>query len=61
MKKILKPLITDFRKINLYGDVMVVSQTRTVYPFRGKRLDVKILGLFWVKYTYYTVRPSYYF
>lgn len=60
MKKILKPLITGFKKINLYGDGMAVEDG-VIYPFRGKRLDVKILGLFWLTYTYYTVRPNYNF
>lgn len=51
-----KWLITDFRKVNLYGDWMAISDKVMQAPFRGKRLDVKILGLFWITYKVYFVK-----
>lgn len=55
MKKFLKLLTTDYRKLSLYGDGRAINETTIQYPFRGRRIDVKILGLFWVTYTYYTI------
>ena len=60
MNKYLKPFITDFKKINLYGDGIAVEKG-IVYPYRGKRLDVKIIGLFWLTYNYFEVKPKYNF
>lgn len=56
MKKLLKLLATDYRKLNLYGDWMALEKGVMEAQFRGKRIDVKILGLFWVTYSYYTIR-----
>jgi len=50
MKKL---LITDFKKINLYGDLELLSETHTRRAFIGKVIKVKILGLFWVDYNWY--------
>lgn len=50
----MKLLITDFRKQNLYGDCHL-TETGCYYPFRGQRIQVKILGLFWITYKYYTI------
>lgn len=56
MKKvILKFLSTDKRKQTLYGDGCAISETTIHYPFRGQRIDVKLFGLLWVTYTYYTI------
>lgn len=48
-------LITDFKKINLYGDLELISATRSRCKFRGKLLKVKILGLFWITYKSYYI------
>lgn len=56
MKKLLKLLITDFKKINLYGDGCAINETTIEYPFRGRAIKVKILGMFWITYKYYTIR-----
>jgi len=49
MKKILKYLTTEFRKENLYGDCHL-EENGCSFPFRGKKIEVKILGLFWITY-----------
>lgn len=46
----IKLTITDFKKIPLYGDCELISDTRYRYAFRGKCIKIKILGLFWVNY-----------
>jgi len=51
----IKLIITDFRKITLYGDCMLESWGHS-YEYRGKLIEVKILGLFWVTYKYFTIR-----
>ena len=33
MKRVKKLLATDYRKINLYGDAMAISETVTQYNF----------------------------
>lgn len=53
--KILKLLVTDFKKINLYGDCHAISDTEIMYPFRGRAIKVKILGC-WFTYSYYTIK-----
>ena len=52
----IKLLITDYRKITLYGDLELISETHSRQAYRGKLIEVKILGLFWVTYKYFTVR-----
>lgn len=46
----IKWFITDFRKVNLYGDAMCIDEKTTKYEFRGKRLDVKLCGIIWITY-----------
>jgi hypothetical protein len=50
----LKCLITDYKKIKLYGDCHVHEKGFTYY-FRGRMIRVKILGLFWIKYKGYEI------
>lgn len=42
----IKPLITDFKKANIYGDCHAWEKDSWFYPFRGKKIMVKIFGLF---------------
>jgi len=51
--KMIKLIITDFRKITLWGDIELLSNTHSRLAFRGKLIEVKILGLFWVTYKYF--------
>lgn len=53
-KTLTKLLISDFKKVTLYGDAHAISETEMVYYFRGQAIKVKILGM-WITYTYYTV------
>jgi hypothetical protein len=55
MKKLLKLLATNYRKVTLYGD-RTIEEWGFSYEFRGRRIDVKILDLFWTTYSYYTIR-----
>ena len=50
MKKLIKPLITDFKKVNLYGDCVVTGKNSYFYPFLRRVLKVKIMGLFWIEW-----------
>lgn len=50
----MKYLITDYKKIVLYGDTHIESDG-WFRPFRGRAIRVKILGIFWVTYRHYTV------
>lgn len=50
----MKFLITDFRKQTLYGD-MHLTETGWYFPFRGQRIQVKLIGIFWITYVYYTI------
>lgn len=43
----LKLFITDFKKITLYGDCHL-EKDGYWFPFRGRAIRVKILGLFWI-------------
>lgn len=52
----IKLFITDFKKIVLYGDGCAINKTTIEYPFRGRAIRVKILGLFWITYKYYTIK-----
>ena len=52
-KRILKIFITDFKKRTLYGDCHAWEKDSWFYPFRGKSIKVKILGIFWITYKYY--------
>ena len=52
----MKLLITNYRKITLYGDLELLSETHTRQAYIGKLIEVKILGLFWVTYKYFIVR-----
>lgn len=56
----IKYLITDYKVINLYGDMLLYDKNTTIMPFIGKRLMVKILGLWWVKRKEYKVKPNYF-
>lgn len=56
MKKLLKLFSTKYRKVNLFGDYHAFYDNGGFYPFRGKRLDVKLFGLFWVTYYYYLLK-----
>ena len=49
----IKLIITDFRKITLWGDRELLSNTHSRLAFRGKLIEVKILGLFWITYKYF--------
>jgi len=51
----MKLFITDFKKQTLYGDVHAFEEGVLWRPFRGQRIQVKILGLFWLTYKYYTI------
>ena len=44
----MKTLITEYKKINLYGDGYLTDGY--FFPLIGKVIKVKILGLFWVDY-----------
>jgi len=46
----IKYLITDYYKKTLWGDFHM-TETGGYFPFRGKSLKVKILGVFWITYT----------
>lgn len=48
-------LVTDFKKITLYGDCYIKAENFYSYKFRGRAIKVKILGLFWVTYKKYLV------
>ena len=50
----IKYLITDYKKITLYGDCHL-EWNRMFFPFRGRAIKVKILGLFWVTYRSYEI------
>lgn len=50
----IKYLITDFKKITLYGDC-ILERDGYSFMFRGKAIRVKILGLFWITYKTYEV------
>jgi hypothetical protein len=50
----IKHLITDYKKITLYGDCYL-TETGHYFPFRGRCVKVKILGLFWITYRIYTI------
>ena len=41
-------MITNFRKTPIWGDWRGVSENEWMCPLVGKRLEVKVLGLFWV-------------
>lgn len=49
----IKLLITDYRKITLWGDLELLSATHSRRAYKGKLIEVKILGLFWVTYKSY--------
>lgn len=49
-----KFLITDFKKIALYGDCHLEGNGFW-FPFRGQAIRVKILGVFWVTYRKYEI------
>ena len=51
----IKFLITDYKKVNLYGDIHV-TENGYYMPFRGRKIKVKILWLFWITYKYYTIK-----
>jgi hypothetical protein len=51
----IKYLITDFKKIVLFGDGKAFDEYTIQYPFRGRAIRVQILGLFWMTYRYYTI------
>lgn len=51
----IKLFITDYKKISLYGDADAIDETTIQYRFRGKSIRVKILGMFWTTYKYYTI------
>lgn len=50
----IKHLITDYKKITLYGDCHL-EENGYWFPFRGQAIRVKILGLFWVTYRMYEI------
>ena len=50
--RIIKYLITDCKKIILYGDCMLHKWGYS-YDYRGKMIKVKILGIFWFNYGYF--------
>lgn len=50
----IKLFITDFKKITLYGDCHL-EEWGHYFPFRGRAIKIKILGIFWMTYRYYTV------
>ena len=52
----IKLFITDYKKVVLYGD-RYLEKNGWWSPFRGRAIRVKILGLFWTTYKYYTVTP----
>ena len=54
-KIMIKLFITDYKKISLYGDADAIDETTIQYRFRGKSIRVKILGMFWTTYKYYTI------
>ena len=51
----MKLIITDFKKISLYGDCEIISDAHYRYAFRGKCIKIKILGLFWITYKSYYI------
>lgn len=51
----IKLLITDYKKVNIYGDIHL-TEDGYYQPFRGKKIIVKILGLFWITYKYYIIK-----
>jgi hypothetical protein len=53
MKKL---LITDFKKVSLYGDCSVESEFQMLFTLVGKCIKIKILGLFWVTYKSYVIK-----
>lgn len=55
----IKYLITDYKKINRYGDGLLEKDS-IFYPFIGKVIMIKILGLWWVEYKSYYVEPTYF-
>ena len=50
----IKHLITDYKKITLFGDCHL-DKNGYWFPFRGRAIRVKILGLFWVTYRMYEI------
>ena len=52
MKKLIKYLITDYKKENLFGD-MELHEEGYICRFAGQAIRVKILDAFWVTYSYY--------
>lgn len=50
MKRLTKLLITDYKKVIKYGDMHHISENERYHPYVGKRLIVKLFGLFWITY-----------
>jgi len=48
-KKILKLIITDYKKITHYGD-MEMEGDCFIRHYNGKAIFVKLFGLFWIEY-----------
>jgi hypothetical protein len=55
----IKYLITDYKKIRLYGDGLL-EKDGVIYPFIGRAIMVKFLGLWWVCYKCYYTKPNYF-
>jgi hypothetical protein len=53
--KIPKILITDYKKITLYGDMCAIEDG-WISEYDGRCIRVKILGLFWMTYSYFRLR-----
>lgn len=55
----IKYLITDYKKINRYGDGLLEKDS-IIYPFIGQAIMIEIIGLWWIEYRSYYVRPTYF-
>lgn len=58
MKKILKFLITNFKKVTLYGDMELGGSEDILWvcEFNGSAIRVQILKMFWITYSYYRIK-----
>lgn len=51
----IKLLTTDYKKVNIYGDCHEVEGGYYM-PYEGRKIKVKILGLFWITYRKYLIK-----